>query len=74
MDTAQHAGFRANEIKGKLLGIRCDVRWSSRDSAHVAFGVEVLDPTRTDVWSPPPAIDGSGDKIRTTVKAEPNGP
>ncbi|WP_328401591.1 hypothetical protein [Nocardia sp. NBC_00403] len=72
MDTAEHAAVRARAIERRLGGMVCDVRWSPRDSAYIAFGAEFPELTCADAWSSRAAINGLEDKIRAALSAEPS--
>ncbi|MET8871488.1 hypothetical protein [Nocardia sp. NPDC004604] len=67
MDTVQHAALR---VRAGCSACGCDVRWSQRDSTHIAVSVEF--PELTCAWSSRAAIDGLEDKIRATLAAEPS--
>ncbi|MEV6339383.1 hypothetical protein AB0M12_32280 [Nocardia vinacea] len=72
MDAAEHAAVRAREIERRLFGTGSDVRWSPRDSTHIAFNVGFPELTCANAWFSRAAIDGLEDKIRAALSAEPS--
>lgn len=69
MDAAEHAAVRAREIE-RRLGAGSDVRWSPRDSTHIALNVGFPQLTRANALVLARSDRRLEDKIRAALSAE----
>ncbi len=65
----EHADVRAGDIDRTLLGVACEVWWSPKERAYIAYSVDFPALVCSDPWSSLAAIDTLETRIRGTILA-----